>query len=165
MLESYHINIRQYRFFIWIHVVPMIVFSFRKKYVIFQNLLAKKIDLQIYYDRLESGINLLNYKTWITVSIHASSLCPSQSNLRYIEAYESTVNWVCLVNSLAPKLYPYNLFFLMNIYHIILRDTLVFISFPSQTEPPVHSSSFSLPQSHLQYQGYIQVNSDKCPLQ
>ena len=35
-------------------------------------------------------------------------------------------------------------FFLMNIYHIILRDTLKFISFPSQTEPPVHSSSLSL---------------------
>ena len=63
MLESYHINIRQYRFVIWIHVAPMIVVSFRKKYVIFQNLLAKKIDLQIYYDRLESGINLVNYKT------------------------------------------------------------------------------------------------------
>ena len=63
MLKSYHINIRQYRFVIWIHVVPMIVFSFRKKNVIFQNLLAKKIDLQIYYDRLESGINLVNYKT------------------------------------------------------------------------------------------------------
>ena len=63
MLESYHINIRQYRFVIWIQVVPMIVFSFRKKYVIFQNLLAKKIDLQIYYDRLESVINLVNYKT------------------------------------------------------------------------------------------------------
>ena len=63
MLESYHINIRQYRFVIWIHVVPMIVFSFRKKYVIFQNLQVKKIDLQIYYDRLESVINLVNYKT------------------------------------------------------------------------------------------------------
>ena len=48
MLESYHINIRQYRFVIWIQVVPMIVFSFGKKYVIFQNLLAKKIDLLIY---------------------------------------------------------------------------------------------------------------------
>ena len=63
MLESYHINIRQYRFVIWIQVVPMIVFSFRKKYVIFQNLQVKKIDLQIYYDRLESVINLVNYKT------------------------------------------------------------------------------------------------------
>ena len=128
----------------WIHVVPMIVFSFRKKYVIFQNLQVKKIDLQIYYDRLESVINLVNYKTWIAVSIHASSLCPSQSNLRYIEAYESTVNWVCLVNSLAPKLDPYNLFFFNEHIPYNLKRHIEVYFLPLANWAASHSSSLSL---------------------